>query len=237
MLVDNKALYVRIYDQLYKKIKRGAYQMGEKMPSEVELSKEYEVGRSTIREALLLLRENGLIFNVQGAGNYVAENSDLVTKGLERLLPIPQSYSRENLDFEVFERKFEIITEYTSELLQIKPGTLILSHYTKFLLKDEIVAYSLYMIPVDFLSEHVDDLSDNEEIDYFVFNLHKHATRSNAHLVMTKSGKFFKERFNISTGTDILLIDEIYLNERGVAIASLRHSMLPHYFRFEIERL
>lgn len=237
MQVESKALYVRIYDELYKKIKNQVYQESEKIPSEQDLANEFQVSRSTIREALLLLRENGLIYNIKGFGNFISKNSSLVSNGLEKLLPIPQSYSVEPLKAKVIERRFEVITEYSSEILGAQKGSLILSHHTVFYNKGEKVAYSLYMVPTELFSDNNIDLGDNDAIDNFVFNLHKLATRSNAHLVMSKSGNFLQRELDLPLDTDILLIDEVYFNERGSAIASLRHSMLPEHFNYEIVRV
>ena len=53
----------------------GSYGVGEKLPSERELAKQFEVSRPSLREAIQVLEAKGLINRRQGGGNFV--NQDL----------------------------------------------------------------------------------------------------------------------------------------------------------------
>ena len=53
--------YIDIFETLEQRIKSGAIQVGEKLPTEVELSKEFGVNRHTVRRALKLLVEKRYI--------------------------------------------------------------------------------------------------------------------------------------------------------------------------------
>lgn len=64
-------LYLKLYDILYDKIKTGEYPAGSYLPTENELAKMYSVSRITIRNALDLLVEKGLIAKKKGSGSYV----------------------------------------------------------------------------------------------------------------------------------------------------------------------
>lgn len=65
----------RLADQLYglllEKIVAGALKEGDKLPSENEISRTYSVSRPVIREALLRLQVDGLVYSRQGAGTFV----------------------------------------------------------------------------------------------------------------------------------------------------------------------
>ena len=54
-------------------ITSGAYEPGELLPSEHELAAEYGVARGTARQAIMLLRNEGLIDAVHGLGCFVRE--------------------------------------------------------------------------------------------------------------------------------------------------------------------
>lgn len=54
-------------------ISAGHHQPGDKLPTEAELSKRFEVNRHTIRSALRDLAENGLIYARRGSGVFVAQ--------------------------------------------------------------------------------------------------------------------------------------------------------------------
>ena len=63
------------YDYLLLQITSGNWPVGYKLPSENELSEQFEVGRSSIREALQRLRALGIIESYQGKGTYVSKNT------------------------------------------------------------------------------------------------------------------------------------------------------------------
>ena len=65
-------LYVKIRETLRDEIKRGEYKRGEKLPSEDELASKYGVSRMTVRQGILDLIDEGMIYRRHGVGTFVA---------------------------------------------------------------------------------------------------------------------------------------------------------------------
>lgn len=63
--------YMRVMSHLQTKIRTGILAEGARLPSEQELEREYRVSRTTVRKALNLLANEGLIFIRQGQGSFV----------------------------------------------------------------------------------------------------------------------------------------------------------------------
>lgn len=63
--------YLQLSNTLTNKIQDGTYPVGSKLPTEAELTSSYNVSRQTVRQALNLLVEDGLIIKKQGSGNRV----------------------------------------------------------------------------------------------------------------------------------------------------------------------
>jgi len=61
----------QLYDQLLEKIVAGELTEGDKLPSENEIAKAFNVSRPVIREAVLRLQAEGLVYTRQGAGSFV----------------------------------------------------------------------------------------------------------------------------------------------------------------------
>jgi DNA-binding FadR family transcriptional regulator len=61
----------KIIRQIRQDISAGNFKAGEKIPAEPELMKQYNVGRSTIREAIKTLAVAGVLTVQQGAGTFV----------------------------------------------------------------------------------------------------------------------------------------------------------------------
>ena len=76
-----KLKHVKIYNELYELIQNGTYEPGSQLPSETTLSATMNVSRMTLRKALTLLREDGLIKDVQGVGHFVREPKAAGSRG------------------------------------------------------------------------------------------------------------------------------------------------------------
>ena len=75
--------YHEIAAVLRERVQAGQFLAGRLLPSESELSTEFAVSRVTVRRALEVLREEGLVNARQGFGWFVA--SDPVSQSLGRL--------------------------------------------------------------------------------------------------------------------------------------------------------
>ncbi|WP_128255678.1 FadR/GntR family transcriptional regulator [Falsirhodobacter deserti] len=70
-MTGRKNLPEIVFERMQRAIKSGSYQADERLPTEHELSLEFEVSRPIVREALRRLREQGLIYSRRGAGSFV----------------------------------------------------------------------------------------------------------------------------------------------------------------------
>ncbi|NLM75230.1 MAG: GntR family transcriptional regulator [Clostridiaceae bacterium] len=66
-------LYVQLEEIIEKAIKNGEYKDGDRLPSENKLCSKYGVSRITVRQALNMLEQKGLVYTVQGKGTFVKE--------------------------------------------------------------------------------------------------------------------------------------------------------------------
>ncbi len=60
-----------VYSRIVQRIFDAEYPVGERLPTEEELARSFDVSRVTVRHALLKLRECRLVVSLQGSGNYV----------------------------------------------------------------------------------------------------------------------------------------------------------------------
>ncbi len=66
-------LYQQIIEGLIAEIRAGNFEPHQRLPSERELSEQYQVSRMTVRHALLSLASNGVVYTRVGKGTFVAE--------------------------------------------------------------------------------------------------------------------------------------------------------------------
>ena len=75
-------LYEQIYEEIREKIEERGYRVGDRLPSEKELSEQYHVSRITSKKAVELLAEEGLVTRIPGKGTFVIEHQEM-PKALE----------------------------------------------------------------------------------------------------------------------------------------------------------
>lgn len=85
--MERKLLGAQVEDELMTYILKKPVQIGEKLPNEFELGEMFQVGRSTIREAVKSLATKGILEVRRGDGTYVKSHCTLTEDplGLSRL--------------------------------------------------------------------------------------------------------------------------------------------------------
>lgn len=81
----------QIADALRGQINRGELSPGAQLPSEAELRALFEVSRVTVRNALAILVNEGLISSESGRGSFVRQRRHLVYRPQEEFRPRPKS--------------------------------------------------------------------------------------------------------------------------------------------------
>jgi DNA-binding GntR family transcriptional regulator len=76
--MSSRPRYVDVTEVLRDRIESGYYPVGSRLPTEAQLTEEFDVSRSTIRLALSAIEEAGLIDRRQGSGTTVLAQRPLV---------------------------------------------------------------------------------------------------------------------------------------------------------------
>jgi len=85
--VKSKKIFIEIVNQIKELIEKGYLKPGDKLPSEVELTKHFNASRASIREALAALEILGLLEGRRGDGNYIRDDIGNIPKSVfEELL-------------------------------------------------------------------------------------------------------------------------------------------------------
>jgi GntR family transcriptional regulator len=159
-----RPLYVNVYDELLLQITKGEYPVDSRLPSEPDLAKELGVSRSTLRQALALLQDDGLIRNIKGKGSFVIDsfNKHQANLQLEKLSnPMHKCHigTFDQIDVQYY---MDVGTEYTKQVLKTDSSRVVAVErfYSR---GNDLVGYAFTFIAM----ETVEDLSldlDNKEL-------------------------------------------------------------------------
>ena len=68
------SLYYQVESQIREKIESGKWELGSRLPTEIELANYFGVSRTTIRQAVNGMVEAGMLIRRQGSGTYIAKS-------------------------------------------------------------------------------------------------------------------------------------------------------------------
>ncbi|MDY0288512.1 MAG: GntR family transcriptional regulator [Sphaerochaeta sp.] len=119
-------LYYQVEAAIRKKIESGVFGLGDKIPSEMELAKEFHVSRITIRKAVENLVQDGLLQKQQGIGTLVTKH--LIKDAVNSLESFTEKMARQGR--KVSSTLLEVCIQYPSEViaesLNLGPGEQVL---------------------------------------------------------------------------------------------------------------
>ncbi|MGH4124067.1 MAG: trehalose operon repressor [Clostridium sp.] len=139
-----KKLYTDIYDNIKKNIVKGIYTPGEKLPSENDFCKEFGASRGTVRKALEMLAEEGLVNSLHGKGVFVLEN-DFINFSFGGLVSFKEASESSKQKFSTRVPKFEevIIDEAISKKSNLAIGKEAYKLYRVRSLEDEKIIFDI----------------------------------------------------------------------------------------------
>jgi DNA-binding FadR family transcriptional regulator len=83
--INKRSLADEVADQLRQQINAGKFKVGEQLPTEPELMKQFSVGRSSVREAIRILANSGLLRVQQGVGTFIEDHAGITEPFQQRL--------------------------------------------------------------------------------------------------------------------------------------------------------
>jgi len=142
---DPRPLAVQVYDQLFDAF-AGAERAGREVPTEIELAKTLGVSRTTVRQALALLEEDGVLQRGKGRRRFIAPPGSTEERNppIERMLlsDRPLEVRRDRLDVLP-------ATRWGSSLLRVPHETELLVATGSVRVDGRAVAETLELVPSD----------------------------------------------------------------------------------------
>ena len=117
-VIDNVA------GELIQRIKDGVYSIGDKLPTEKELCQMFEVSRSTLREAISIVRAKGYIETRHGSGSYVIATNVETKESVEEWFALRKSQLNDFFEVrctvEVMNIRYAIMRRTDEDIERIK---------------------------------------------------------------------------------------------------------------------
>ena len=122
-------VYLQLAEILEKRIKDSSYRVGSKIPPESRLSADFKVNRNTIRHAIELLVEKGLLEKQKGVGTFVKRKTTLhPIHRLGKMTSFLDDFEMNHVNIEdkITSKDIRKASPELAEKLMIKPGEKII---------------------------------------------------------------------------------------------------------------
>lgn len=222
---------------IHQAILDGAFPPGSQLMPEVELMKQLGVSRTTLREALKRLEEQGLIVRRRGVGTYICDRS--IIKDLSINFGISDMI--EEAGFEPGTLSVDVRTEEpTAEVIKAlgSDGKLIVVDRVRTA-NERPVVISLDMIPTVLLQGRQLDIMKLESMsvyDYMISELGIRIVRGTAQISPILATREMAEKLNVRRGTPLLRIVQVDYDSVDNPVLYTIEYHLPDAFVFKIER-
>jgi GntR family transcriptional regulator len=131
------AAYLRIVSAISDRIASGTYPPGSRLPSESQFSAEFAVSAMTLRKALAILADQGLVCAEKGRGTFV--RSITLTDTIFRLEQLDGAWLDDSPEIKLLAASTSKASARVAEKLDVPPGTRVVL-LRRLIMKDGIAA-------------------------------------------------------------------------------------------------
>ncbi|SJZ51457.1 GntR family transcriptional regulator [Pilibacter termitis] len=228
-------VYIRIHDEIKKKIETGELKVGDKLPSERELSVEFGVSRMTLRQAIQTLADEGILDRRLGSGTYVSSQK------------VREKMSGTTSFTEIIEGQGKVPSSKTLTYFFVAPSIserekLQLSEDDKVLRMERIryadnipICYEVATIPANL----VENFSKNEVTQHFYHTLEKNGYvigNSEQTISASLATERVSEYLSMKRGQAILKLRQLTFLENKQPFEYVRSQYVGNRFEFFLEK-
>lgn len=235
-LKKKKLKHVKVYDRIYEQIQNGTYPVGSQLPSEPALAEQMGVSRMTLRKALALFIEEGMIKNIPGVGHFITSPDSERALNLDMSKPVHPVYSYciDTADNTEFEFRIEPPTPSILDTLKsYTPAVVIADRWYK---KDNTpFAYSLSFLTIECIAQkHIDLNQPDALLTYLENGCYQEMATCHRLCSHSTSGNFTAQKYTLSGQNSFMLIQETVCDKNGHVLVFSKHYIPSELYRLEI---
>ncbi|WP_339101793.1 GntR family transcriptional regulator [Candidatus Enterococcus clewellii] len=209
--------YKEIAIALKKKIVDGEYSEGEVLPDQETLAKIYTTSRVTIRKAIQLLIDEGLLYTRRGSGTYVRTNIKKNDKNVTQINSVFGTSVQEGAEVTSkiirFDVRFPTVDE--CESLKIKKNDPVYDIKRVRYVHDEARSIETSIMPLKYIQDLDENILKGSIYNYIREKLGYVISAAQRVIIASKANELDSEEFNVAIGAPILETNQVVFFDDG----------------------
>ena len=238
MITRNPSLTDQVKTNLKERIVNDEFDDG-RIPPETELATDLGVSRTTVRDALSRLENEGAIYRKQGAGTFVNESGLQIRSRLEEIWSYEQLLEDHGYtpSVRVLSSHARPADDDTAEILSLDPNAPVLIIEKLFLEDDEPVMLTVNQIPIKIV--HDAEYEKDEATPVYEF-LEDHCDRTLGHylseIIPVSLDADLAAKLGVESGTLAISFNEIGFDQNNEPILRATSYFRDDLLRFRLIR-
>ncbi|MDQ0359915.1 GntR family transcriptional regulator [Breznakia pachnodae] len=224
--------YLDIVDDLRNNILYGKYKNADKIDDEKALGVTYSASKLTIKKAVDILVQEGLLVKKQGSGTYInsvaSSNPLLDPSDLTKPSSLTHEYEDKTATSKVLE--FEIIkaNEYIAKSLLLKPGDFVYKVYRVRYIDNEANSIEEVYMPINVIAGLDQDIVNHSIYDYIVETLKLKPKSFHKYIYSRPCNSVEEKELKMKKHDPVTIVEQIAFLDDGVPY---EYSLVSHYYK------
>ena len=236
---DRRPLYIQAKEMLEVFLRQGNFLPNAKLPPEPELADLLGVSRGTLREALRLAQQEGMIVQRQGYGTFVAQLGKITENGLAALESLDAMSHRRGWSCKSLDLVIEpyALDQAAADTLEREPNSPATRVSLVKLIEAQRVAYIRDIIPTDVVSsEEVSAEFQNSTLEMLRGHEVTQVALARSSFLAVNAGEEPANAIGVPVGQSLLLIEETLYSKEQTPVAYSLNYFVSDFFHFYIMR-
>ncbi len=227
--------YVKIYNKIYSDIMNDVYKDGDNLPSESILTKQYGVSRNTLRQALAIIHEDGLIRKQQGKGSIITKNKKKYDRLQKEFFNPMIEYAIEDVDSIEINYNFGPPTEIARTKLSVEKNEMLLASNNIYYADNKVVGHSFMQIPLRHIESLQIDLNNTDAVSELLNKtIFQMSYSANVSIRLVLAEDHITHFLKVKEKEPIIYLEEILYNVNNEKIGRCKFYFIPSAYELDL---
>ncbi len=226
-----------MYDGLLSDIQSGKYRPGDQLPGEHTLAKQYHVSRNTLRQAILLLHEDGCVSIQKARGTFVLQSPAPRQECLEQLSNPLRSMAIQPIDDVEFRVDIRQMSPKSQQLFGLDASRVLVLMEHLYRVQGRCVGYGMSFVPYDRLLSQEIPLNDMGRISEFYDQLTgQQGVYASSTLRLVTPRPLVTRLMGVSAEYTLFMLEEELFDSASQVVMTQKLFFVPDAYELRIRR-